>query len=223
MTDFDDWYAQQNPWIDPERDECLAELRKAYEAGAASKDKTMKLNDAIETILDFYLVQVEGDLVVAHATDILPTTVEVWAAWTALAKQTGRIPQQRIKTMTPLTPMQKHEQRLQMQQQGINAAASQDKTMTTPTPEEQAETWKTFEARINARSEAKADNAADIKAAGGLASDKTLRDEFAGRVITGISATEGDMQWMTQHGAKYAYQIADAMLEARKTTGEGKA
>jgi hypothetical protein len=58
--------------------------------------------------------------------------------------------------------------------------------------------------------------------AGAASHAKTLRDEFAGRVITGISATEGDMQWMTQHGAKYAYQIADAMLEARKTTGEGK-
>jgi hypothetical protein len=59
--------------------------------------------------------------------------------------------------------------------------------------------------------------------AGAASQAGTLRDEFAGRVITGISATEGDMQWMTQHGAKYAYQIADAMLEARKTTGEGEA
>jgi hypothetical protein len=59
--------------------------------------------------------------------------------------------------------------------------------------------------------------------AGAASQVGTLRDEFSGRVITGISATEGDMQWMTQHGAKYAYQIADAMLEARKTTGEGEA
>ena len=63
---------------------------------------------------------------------------------------------------------------------------------------------------------------AALKAAGGLASDMTLRDHFAGKVITGISATEGDMQWITQHGAKYAYQMADAMLEARKTPKGGK-
>jgi hypothetical protein len=42
MTDFNDWYAQQNPWIDPERNDCLAELRKAYEAGAASHAKTLR-------------------------------------------------------------------------------------------------------------------------------------------------------------------------------------
>jgi uncharacterized Fe-S cluster protein YjdI len=42
MTDFNDWYLQQNPWIDPERDDCLAELRKAYEAGAASDAKTLR-------------------------------------------------------------------------------------------------------------------------------------------------------------------------------------
>jgi hypothetical protein len=42
MTDFNDWYAQQNPWIDPERDDCLAELRKAYEAGAASQAGTLR-------------------------------------------------------------------------------------------------------------------------------------------------------------------------------------
>jgi hypothetical protein len=205
MTDFNDWYAQQNPWIDPERDECLAELRKAYEAGAASKDKTMKLNDAIETILDFYLVQVEGDLVVAHATDILPTTVEVWAAWTALAKQTGRIPQQRIKTMTPMTPAQKHEQRLQMQRQGINAAASQDKIMT---HEERAER------KANHFFEAATAKHNALKAAGGLASDKTLRDEFAGLALAGLAQDESVT---AERAGEIAYEMADAMLEARKT------
>ena len=42
MEDFNDWYAQQNPWIDPESDDCLAELRKAYEAGAASQAETLR-------------------------------------------------------------------------------------------------------------------------------------------------------------------------------------
>jgi hypothetical protein len=51
----------------------------------------MKLNDAIKTIMDFYKVEVEGDSVVAHATPTPPTSVEVWAAWTTLAKRTGRL------------------------------------------------------------------------------------------------------------------------------------
>tara|TARA_R110000851_G_scaffold162494_1_gene306336 strand:+ start:188 stop:478 length:291 start_codon:yes stop_codon:yes gene_type:complete len=95
--------------------------------------------------------------------------------------------------------------------------------MTKPTPEEQAETWKTFEARINARSEAKADNAADIKAAGGLASEKTLRDEFAGRAMQGILSGM-DLSTMPPYEefGPFCYRLADAMLEARKTTGEGK-
>jgi hypothetical protein len=99
--------------------------------------------------------------------------------------------------------------------------------MTTPTPEEQAETWKTFEARINARSEAKADNAADIKAAGGLASNKTLRDEFAGQALMGFCS---NYTGRTEQAdsiiylvVPHLYRIADAMLEARKTTGEGEA
>jgi hypothetical protein len=96
--------------------------------------------------------------------------------------------------------------------------------MTTPTPEEQAETWKTFEARINARSESKADNAAALQAAGGLASDKTLRDEFAGLALMGIMGpnyewfTSGsELGSRTHESAFFAYSHADAMLEARKT------
>jgi hypothetical protein len=118
---------------------------------------------------------------------------------------------------------------------------TKDMTMTTPTPEEQAETWKTFEARINARSEAKADNAADIKAAGGLASNMTLRDHFAGEV-DGLDAEVNDQfadsfntdkkppkddwlawaKWFAKADATLRYIRADAMLEARKTTGEGE-
>lgn len=46
----------------------------------------------------------------------------------------------------------------------------------------------------------------------------TLRDYFAGQVLASatISATEGNMQWMTQHGAEYAYKIADAMIAQRQ-------
>jgi hypothetical protein len=51
----------------------------------------MKLGDAIKTIMDFYEVEIEGDSVVAHANQVPPTTVEVWAAWTTLAKRTGRL------------------------------------------------------------------------------------------------------------------------------------
>jgi hypothetical protein len=42
MTDFNDWYAKKYPDLDPKRDDCLAELRKAYEAGAASQAGTLR-------------------------------------------------------------------------------------------------------------------------------------------------------------------------------------
>jgi hypothetical protein len=93
--------------------------------------------------------------------------------------------------------------------------------MTTPTRREQAETWKTFEARINARSEAKADNAADIKAAGGLASNKTLRDAAALKALRYIMGDERTGSYA--HAATESYKMADAMLEARKTPEGGKA
>lgn len=51
----------------------------------------MMLNEAIETILDFYHVEVEGNCVVAHSHDVGPTTVEVWAAWNKLSQRVGRI------------------------------------------------------------------------------------------------------------------------------------
>lgn len=38
----------------------------------------------------------------------------------------------------------------------------------------------------------------------------TLRDWFAGQALAGLAATEGDAS------TKYAYFLADAMLEARK-------
>jgi hypothetical protein len=94
--------------------------------------------------------------------------------------------------------------------------------MTTPTPEEQAKLMSGWDAAVAARTEAGYAKAAFIKAAGGLASDKTLRDEFAMAALVncrtqlnGPTATPDDI-------ATVAYGLADAMLEARKTTGEGE-
>jgi hypothetical protein len=109
------------------------------------------------------------------------------------------------KTMTPLTPAQKHEQRLQMQRQGINAAASQDKIMT---HEERAER------KANHFFEAATAKHNALKAAGGLASDKTLRDEFAGLALAGLAQDESVT---AERAGEIAYEMADAMLEARKT------
>ena len=59
-----------------------------------------------------------------------------------------------------------------------------------------------------------------LAAAGGLASDKTLRDEFAGLAMASFRANDEDITWIKDHGARLAYTIADAMLEARKTPTE---
>jgi hypothetical protein len=42
MTDFNEWYAQQNPDLDPRLDDFHQEARKAYEAGAASQAGTLR-------------------------------------------------------------------------------------------------------------------------------------------------------------------------------------
>jgi hypothetical protein len=67
---------------------------------------------------------------------------------------------------------------------------------------------------------AEAAKRAALKAAGGLASDKTLRDEFA---MAAMSAYKAAKSATLMNRAELAYLIADAMLEARKTTGEGEA
>ena len=60
-----------------------------------------------------------------------------------------------------------------------------------------------------------------LAAAGGLASDKTLRDEFAGLALAGIlGPNDEDITWTKDHGARWSYTMADAMLEARKTPTE---
>jgi hypothetical protein len=42
MTDFNEWYARENPDLNPLFDHCLDELRRAYEAGAASQAETLR-------------------------------------------------------------------------------------------------------------------------------------------------------------------------------------
>jgi hypothetical protein len=42
MADFNEWYAQQNPDLDPRLDDFHQEARKAYEAGTASRVKTLR-------------------------------------------------------------------------------------------------------------------------------------------------------------------------------------
>jgi hypothetical protein len=65
---------------------------------------------------------------------------------------------------------------------------------------------------------------AALEAAGGLASDKTLRDEFAGQAMQGIlSGMDLSTMPTYEEFGPFCYRLADAMLEARKTTGEGKA
>jgi hypothetical protein len=93
--------------------------------------------------------------------------------------------------------------------------------MTKPTPKEQDRRIAEHEVRINERWQERAYNAAALKAAGGLASDKTLRDHFAGQAMA-ASVAAGDGSYACGI-ADVAYFLADAMLEARKTTGEGEA
>jgi hypothetical protein len=101
-------------------------------------------------------------------------------------------------------------------------AASQKKTMTALTINEMVEQQ---EQRRFAAGTAKR---AALEAAGGLASDKTLRDEFAGQALAGVMVTcQGDTRLINETTpemfARKTYEVADAMLEARKTTGEGEA
>ena len=60
-----------------------------------------------------------------------------------------------------------------------------------------------------------------LKAAGGLAGDKTLRDEFAGLAMVTIMPDSRVDSY--KHAADESYRMADAMLEARKTPTEDDA
>jgi hypothetical protein len=85
--------------------------------------------------------------------------------------------------------------------------------MTTPTIQEiiDKQAQRRFAAEIAAT------NA--LQAAGGLASYKTLRDEFA---MAAMSAYKAAKSATLMNRAELAYFIADAMLEARKTPTETK-
>ena len=67
-----------------------------------------------------------------------------------------------------------------------------------------------------------------LQAAGGLASDKTLRDEFAGLAMAAIISKSPFLSnpedWTSYNKTVIgAYDYADAMLEARKTPTEDDA
>jgi hypothetical protein len=53
MTDFEDWYADQNPNTDPEQDDFIHEVRDAFEAGAASQVKTLRDGFAGQALSSF--------------------------------------------------------------------------------------------------------------------------------------------------------------------------
>lgn len=48
-----------------------------------------------------------------------------------------------------------------------------------------------------------------------LASDATIRDYFAVRVLAGTQSNIGLNHWSHTQHAEYAYKVADAMLKAR--------
>jgi hypothetical protein len=57
---------------------------------------------------------------------------------------------------------------------------------------------------------------------GGLAKDKTLRDEIAMQTLSGfISTLNMEIYYDPKDYAPIAYEWADAMLEARKTPPKG--
>ena len=90
--------------------------------------------------------------------------------------------------------------------------------MTTPTIQEIAEQ------QAQRRYAAEVTKHAALQAAGGLASNMTLRDHFAGQALAGwIASANPDDHFSPNSYATIAYDQADAMLEARKTTGEGEA
>ena len=60
--------------------------------------------------------------------------------------------------------------------------------------------------------------------AGAASQAGTLRDEFAGQAMAGwMSAADHDDYLDPKFVTSLSYEFADAMLEARKTTGEGEA
>jgi hypothetical protein len=65
---FDKWYERQNPDLDPRLDGAFNELRSAYEAGAATQDKTLRDEFAREAMAS--LVQSDGVSFEMHTAKI---------------------------------------------------------------------------------------------------------------------------------------------------------
>jgi hypothetical protein len=89
-------------------------------------------------------------------------------------------------------------------------------TMALLTRKEQKERLAILDARADS-----CDARAALHAAGGLASNMTLRDAAALKALRYIMGDERTGSYA--HAAAESYKMADAMLEARKTTGEGDA
>jgi hypothetical protein len=160
MTDFNDWYAQQNPDLDPRLDDFHQEARKAYEAGAASQATADVAKSA--TLDELRAMRESG--AIKPARDDAPE-VDVPEGFWELSRD------DRIKWGGHLALARKC-----------------------------------------------ADDSA-LQATGGLASDKTLRDEFAGQAM---AVSTLDAAAYPDAVAIISYRLADAMLKARKTTGETK-
>jgi hypothetical protein len=60
MTDFNNWYAQQNPDLAPDLEDIRDELRKAYEAGAGPQSETLRDKFAGQA-LSGVMVTCQGD------------------------------------------------------------------------------------------------------------------------------------------------------------------
>jgi hypothetical protein len=56
---FDKWYAQQNPDLDPRLDDAVNELRSAYDAGASTKDKTLRDEFAGQALQGCMIISME--------------------------------------------------------------------------------------------------------------------------------------------------------------------
>jgi hypothetical protein len=90
MTDFNDWYAQQNPDLDPRLDDFHQEARKAYEAGAASQAGTLR--DKFAGQVDGFDAGVNDQYAGCFNADKKPPQDDslAWAKWFAKADATLR-------------------------------------------------------------------------------------------------------------------------------------
>ena len=91
MTDFNDWYAQENPTLNPLTDDFFGEVRKAYEAGAASQAGTLRDEFAGQALAGV-MVTCQGDTRLINETTpemFARKTYEVSDAMLEARKTTG--------------------------------------------------------------------------------------------------------------------------------------